>query len=342
MPSPAPGSCRATATSRRRSRTRSRTDPGQDLRRGAGRSPRPRPRSTRRSPASHGDRSASATAATASTAARAGTTVAMTSAALRARRTGSAALGGARRLRVHRHPDAAVPRPATSARSSTRSTSASGSGTSAPAPSTFIGLANYQTALNDPIFQRAIQNSLYYAVIWVPLTMAIGLFLAVIVNQKIRGRTFFRAAFYFPAIASSAAITMLWIFLVAPDGLFNERPRRRSGSNPLFDALRLRPEPELDRRPAHGAELGDPPERLDDVGHVHALLPGVAPVDQRRGLRGGRDRRRERLADVLARSPSRCSGPATTSWRRSRSSARSSCSTRRSSPAGRAATRTTP
>ena len=37
--------------------------------------------------------------------------------------------------------------------------------------------------------------------------MAIGLFLAIIVNQKIRGQTFFRGAYYFPAIASSAAIT---------------------------------------------------------------------------------------------------------------------------------------
>ena len=66
--------------------------------------------------------------------------------------------------------------------------------------------------------------------LWVPLTMAIGLFLAVVVNQKIRGQTFFRAAFYFPAIASSAAITTLWIFIVSPDGLFNgirarHRPR---------------------------------------------------------------------------------------------------------------------
>jgi ABC-type sugar transport system permease subunit len=51
--------------------------------------------------------------------------------------------------------------------------------------------------------------------------MAIGLFLAIIVNQKIRGQTFFRGAYYFPAIASSAAITVLWIFIVAPDGLFN-------------------------------------------------------------------------------------------------------------------------
>ena len=57
--------------------------------------------------------------------------------------------------------------------------------------------------------------------VWVPLTMAIGLFLAVVVNQKIRGRTFFRASFYFPAIASSAAITTLWIFIVSPYGLFN-------------------------------------------------------------------------------------------------------------------------
>jgi multiple sugar transport system permease protein len=88
-------------------------------------------------------------------------------------------------------------------------------------PVKFLGLSNYETAIADPVFQRAVQNSIYYAVIWVPLTMAIGLFLAIIVNQKIRGQTFFRGAYYFPAIASSAAITVLWIFIVAPDGLFN-------------------------------------------------------------------------------------------------------------------------
>ncbi|TAM60127.1 MAG: sugar ABC transporter permease, partial [Chloroflexota bacterium] len=74
-------------------------------------------------------------------------------------------------------------------------------------PVSFLGLRNYSDVLSDPIFQRAVSNSIYYTVVWVPLTMAVGLFLAVIVNQKIRGQTFFRAAFYFPAIASSAAIT---------------------------------------------------------------------------------------------------------------------------------------
>jgi len=97
----------------------------------------------------------------------------------------------------------------------------------------FIGIQNYQNVFKDPIFIRAIQNSLYYAVVWVPLTMAVGLFLAVLVNQKLRGRTFFRAAFYFPAIASSAAVTVLWIFLAAPDGLFNGI-RGALGLNPIF------------------------------------------------------------------------------------------------------------
>ena len=101
-------------------------------------------------------------------------------------------------------------------------------------PEEFEGLANYEGLLNDPIFHRAIQNSLYYAAVWVPLTMVIGLFLAIIVNQKIRGKTFFRAAYYFPAIASSAAITILWIFIVSPEGLFNT-VRGAMGLNPLFE-----------------------------------------------------------------------------------------------------------
>ena len=107
-------------------------------------------------------------------------------------------------------------------------------------PVDFRGLSNYSALLSDPVFHRAIQNSIYYTVIWVPLTMAIGLFLAVIVNQKIRGQTFFRAAFYFPAIASSAAITILWIFIVSPDGLFNT-VRGAIGINPLFELLGFGP-----------------------------------------------------------------------------------------------------
>jgi multiple sugar transport system permease protein len=103
-------------------------------------------------------------------------------------------------------------------------------------PEEFLGLANFEAILTDENFLTAIKNSLYYTAVWVPLTMAVGLFLAVIVNQKIRGQTFFRAAFYFPAVASSAAITVLWIFLLQPDGLFNE-VRGALGLNPLFQVF---------------------------------------------------------------------------------------------------------
>jgi len=103
-------------------------------------------------------------------------------------------------------------------------------------PVDFVGLGNFERMLTDPIFHTAVKNTIYYTAVWVPVTMAVGLFLAVIVNQKIRGQTFFRASFYFPAIASSAAITVLWIFLVSPSGLFNE-VRGALGLNPLFDFL---------------------------------------------------------------------------------------------------------
>jgi len=100
----------------------------------------------------------------------------------------------------------------------------------------FLGVENYQTLLNDRVFHKAIFNTVSYTLFVVPLQMALGLLLAVVVNAKIRGQTFFRAAFYFPAIASSAAITVLFIFILQPDGLFNGG-REALGLNPVFQAL---------------------------------------------------------------------------------------------------------
>ena len=99
-----------------------------------------------------------------------------------------------------------------------------------------VGAANYERILADRNFHKAVYNTITYALVVVPLEMALGLLLAVVVNAKIRGQTFFRAAFYFPAIASSAAITVLFIFIMSPDGLFNAA-REAVGLNPLFEAL---------------------------------------------------------------------------------------------------------
>ena len=89
-------------------------------------------------------------------------------------------------------------------------------------PNKSVGLDNYREAFSDPIFLKAIRNSVKYALIVVPIQSAMGLFLALLVNSKIKGSKFFRSAFYFPSIASSAAITTLFIFLMAPDGVFNK------------------------------------------------------------------------------------------------------------------------
>jgi multiple sugar transport system permease protein len=99
-----------------------------------------------------------------------------------------------------------------------------------------VGLANYQKIVNDRIFWKAVYNTVTYAICVVPAQMALGLLLAVVVNSKIRGQTFFRASFYFPAIASSAAITLLFIFIMQPFGLFNN-VRGILGLDPLFQAL---------------------------------------------------------------------------------------------------------
>jgi multiple sugar transport system permease protein len=88
-------------------------------------------------------------------------------------------------------------------------------------PTEFVGFDNYEKAFSDPIFLKAVRNSVKYALIVVPIQSALGLFLALLVNSKIKGSKFFRSAFYFPSIASSAAITTLFIFLMAPDGVFN-------------------------------------------------------------------------------------------------------------------------
>jgi multiple sugar transport system permease protein len=86
----------------------------------------------------------------------------------------------------------------------------------------FIGWDNYRELYHDDVFwSHAVRNTLVYTAIVVPLQMALGLALAVAVNQAIRFRTFFRAAFYFPSLASSAAIVSIATYILASDGLLN-------------------------------------------------------------------------------------------------------------------------
>jgi ABC-type sugar transport system permease subunit len=83
------------------------------------------------------------------------------------------------------------------------------------------GTYNYAKVLHDPVFHTALKNVAEYTIAVVPLELALGLSLALLINQKIRGRNLFRSAFYFPSIASSVAITTIILFIFSANGLFN-------------------------------------------------------------------------------------------------------------------------
>jgi multiple sugar transport system permease protein len=84
-----------------------------------------------------------------------------------------------------------------------------------------VGTDNYHTLYHDAIFGRAVRNTIEYSVVVVPLEMALGLLMALVINARIRGRAFFRSALYFPSLVSSAAITTIAIYILNADGLLN-------------------------------------------------------------------------------------------------------------------------
>ncbi|HEV7624576.1 MAG TPA: sugar ABC transporter permease, partial [Amnibacterium sp.] len=92
----------------------------------------------------------------------------------------------------------------------------------------FVGLKNYSAitaggGLAEQDFGTALRNNLWFVIVVVPTQTAIALLLAVLVNTRIlKGRGFFRTAFYFPSVTSSVAITVLWLFLFASSGAVNK------------------------------------------------------------------------------------------------------------------------
>jgi multiple sugar transport system permease protein len=77
----------------------------------------------------------------------------------------------------------------------------------------WIGTENYQRLWQDDLFWRALRNTLYFAVFSVPLGAIASLSLALLLNQDVRGRPFFRALFYLPSIVPAVASSMLWLWI---------------------------------------------------------------------------------------------------------------------------------
>ena len=85
------------------------------------------------------------------------------------------------------------------------------------------GLANLKSLFtNDPVFRRSLGNSFYYALIYVPLSIAFGISIALMLNMKIKGQPIYRTIYFLPVLVPDVALAILWQWLLNPQvGLVN-------------------------------------------------------------------------------------------------------------------------
>ncbi|WP_114855165.1 carbohydrate ABC transporter permease [Brachybacterium sp. YJGR34] len=103
------------------------------------------------------------------------------------------------------------------------------SGMGAP---TWVGLGNYITAFTDPLVAKAAGNTLFFAVIAVPLGLLVALTLAIAMNQNVREVAFYRTIFYAPSLIPAFAMSFIFIVFLNPQfGAFNQVLNLFGGSN---------------------------------------------------------------------------------------------------------------
>ena len=86
----------------------------------------------------------------------------------------------------------------------------------------WVGFANYAELMGDQNFKTAFVNTVVYAVVVVPVSMALALLIALGLNQKIKGLAFFRTAFYIPTVTATVAVATVWLWIYNPgSGLAN-------------------------------------------------------------------------------------------------------------------------
>lgn len=88
-------------------------------------------------------------------------------------------------------------------------------------PPNWVGLRNYVALFSDALFMAALRNSILFAVIVTAVQTFLALVMAAVLNQRVRGIGFFRAAFYMPSITSSVVITLIFLWMFQRRGLIN-------------------------------------------------------------------------------------------------------------------------
>lgn len=87
---------------------------------------------------------------------------------------------------------------------------------------TFVGFANYERMFADEAVWQALINTIKYAIVEVPISIAIALIIAVMLNAKMHGRSVYRAIYFLPMVVAPAATSMVWKWLFNTEfGLLN-------------------------------------------------------------------------------------------------------------------------
>ena len=93
-------------------------------------------------------------------------------------------------------------------------------------PAVFIGLDNYRTLVDDPIFWQSLTNNLWYALGTIPLSIVIALAMALWVNGRLAGRGLLRLAYFTPTVLPMIAVANIWLFFFTPEyGLLEQLTR---------------------------------------------------------------------------------------------------------------------
>ena len=85
----------------------------------------------------------------------------------------------------------------------------------------FGTLLNYKTLYNSPIFIKSLVNTFYFLILTTPFLVVFPLFLAILINQKIKGKTFYKLIIYLPVVVSIVVVAIAFKWLYAPNGLLN-------------------------------------------------------------------------------------------------------------------------
>ncbi|MFZ3588970.1 carbohydrate ABC transporter permease [Bacillus sp. DJP31] len=85
----------------------------------------------------------------------------------------------------------------------------------------FVGVDNYKEIFQDDMFWKVLFQTFLYLIVVVPSLVILPIFLAILVNQKIKGIGFFRSAYYVPVVTSMVVVGITWKWVYADKGVLN-------------------------------------------------------------------------------------------------------------------------